>query len=132
MHAILFRSTATGPMSPADIEQIVEVSSRRNTLWCITGLLLHGVDADGRHGFAHWIEGDPEDIEGLFTLICSDSRHTNVVRIADGRDLACYVLPTRGQAMWAMAVDRLPTSVDAFLICAAAHCDAPEPSRPPE
>lgn len=132
VHALLYRSTATGPVSPADIERIVDVAARRNALWSITGLLLHGIDADGRHGFAQWLEGDAEDVENLFSLICADPRHTDVVRVADGRDLACYALPARGETMRAVAVDCLPATVDAFLVCAAAHSNMPEPTRPDE
>lgn len=127
MHAILYRSTATSPVSPADIARMVDVAARRNALWCITGLLLHGIDADGRHGFAQWLEGDAEGLESLFALICADHRHTDVVRIADGRDLACYALPTSRQAMWAIDVGCLPVTVEEFLICVAAHLDLSEP-----
>ncbi len=129
MHAILYRSTATGPVSPADIEQIADAAARRNALWSITGLLLHGPDAHGRHGFAQWIEGDAENTEYLFALICADCRHTDVTRIADGHDLVGYALPTGGSGMRATAVDCLPETVDAFFSHAALCHDASDRAR---
>ena len=120
MHAILYRSTAAHPIRPADIDEIVDTGRRRNTLWSITGLLLYGFYPDGQPGFVQWLEGDTEGVEALFACICADARHTNVVRIATGRDLACYTLPTLCLAMCAIPVDCLPGTPDAFLAQAAA------------
>jgi hypothetical protein len=70
---ICYVSTSAGRLTASDIEALLEQSRSRNALNGVTGLLLY---ADGN--FIQYIEGKPEGVEPIWTIIQRDPRHKNV------------------------------------------------------
>ena len=80
---LIYASSLVGPMSKADIQQILTASQRRNNPIGITGYLC----VSPTHAL-QCLEGDREAVNTLYNLIAADSRHTNVT-------LLRYVEPWR-------------------------------------
>ncbi|MDA7788038.1 BLUF domain-containing protein [Sphingomonadaceae bacterium] len=57
----------------ADIDELVELSARRNASCGLTGVLLQMEDT-----FIQALEGPPEALYETFERICCDSRHENI------------------------------------------------------
>ena len=79
LHALVYSSTQTAPLSPPEMEQLLVVSRRKNTRLGITGILIYGGGA-----FAQYLEGAKADIDGLFATIMRDPRHHDVWLMAEG------------------------------------------------
>lgn len=79
LHALVYSSTQTNPLSPPEVEQLLVVSRRKNARLGITGILIYGGGA-----FAQYLEGAKADIDGLFATIMKDPRHYNVWLMAEG------------------------------------------------
>jgi uncharacterized membrane protein (DUF373 family) len=73
MIQITYASTATAPMSTADLRDILAASRRNNAAHGITGMLLFH---DGT--FLQVLEGEEPEVEALFDHISTDDRHTDV------------------------------------------------------
>jgi hypothetical protein len=80
MHLIIYTSKYIG--RPEDIDDvladIVTKSLVNNAEFDITGMLFYH---NGR--FIQVLEGDPESLEGLMSILENDSRHENIQRIVD-------------------------------------------------
>jgi len=81
MHQIVYVSTATVPVSEADLERLLQRWAQNNVRDGITGLLLYA-ESDGR--FMQVIEGEEVVLRTLFALIEQDYRHRDLLKLADG------------------------------------------------
>lgn len=132
MYALLYRSSATCPFDADAVEAVEAAAEARNGLWSLASLLLHGPCADGRAGFAQWIEGERESVEALFALVAADTRHAGVAVLGRGDGLGGAPL-LGGRGMRAEAVAAVPETLDAFVSAAADVLAGPsEPLVPPE
>lgn len=75
---LLYVSGATGPVSEADIAQILEASRRNNARLGVTGMLLY---ADG--AFIQVLEGEEETVKALARRISQDRRHRNYMVLCE-------------------------------------------------
>ncbi|WP_299437758.1 phosphate-starvation-inducible PsiE family protein [uncultured Rhodospira sp.] len=73
MIQITYASTATTPMSTADLRDILTVSRRYNAAHGITGMLLYHEGT-----FLQVLEGEEPEVEALVDRLSTDSRHTDV------------------------------------------------------
>lgn len=71
---LLYASRASAPLTPEDIEAILATSRRHNPPLGITGLLCHSGEI-----FMQVLEGSREAVNGLYTRICQDPRHRDVI-----------------------------------------------------
>ncbi|RRS03342.1 BLUF domain-containing protein [Aquabacterium soli] len=71
---LLYASRAAEPLVPDTIEAILASSRRRNPALGVTGLLCHSGDT-----FMQVIEGGREAVNQLYTRICQDLRHSDVI-----------------------------------------------------
>jgi len=78
MRQLLYVSDTGRDISPAVLDDILEVSRRKNRSVGVTGLLLY---LDG--GFLQVLEGNHAAVEGIYAAICSDQRHWNVTLLLD-------------------------------------------------
>tara|TARA_B100000965_G_scaffold271480_1_gene229667 strand:- start:250 stop:711 length:462 start_codon:yes stop_codon:yes gene_type:complete len=79
LHALVYSSTETAPLSPQGIEELLAVSRQKNARLGITGILIYGGG-----GFAQYLEGARAGIDALFATISNDPRHQNVWLLAEG------------------------------------------------
>ncbi|MFY9479489.1 MAG: BLUF domain-containing protein [Aquabacterium sp.] len=71
---LLYASRAVEAPSPETIDAILASSRRRNPTLGITGLLCHSGDT-----FMQVLEGGRESVNQLYTRICQDLRHRDVI-----------------------------------------------------
>lgn len=71
---LLYASRAAEALSPETIDAILASSRRRNPALGITGLLCHSGDT-----FMQVLEGGRESVNQLYTRICQDLRHRDVI-----------------------------------------------------
>lgn len=99
---LLYASRARAPLSPAELDEILDTSTTRNAQHGITGVLCHGNGV-----FLQALEGDREAVSRLFHAIARDERHRDVVLLhygeIDARDFA-------GWAMGYVNADKLNTA----------------------
>lgn len=98
--SVLYRSKATGPVSPAQLDSLVARAQRRNSDNGITGALYFGEGS-----FLQWLEGDPAIVHDLFDAIGRDQRHGGI------RILACGPVTERMFSGWGL---RLVTTSESF------------------
>ncbi|MGI4884025.1 MAG: BLUF domain-containing protein [Janthinobacterium lividum] len=79
LHHLVYQSSATVPMSEAELTRLLAHSRAHNATHGITGLLLHH---DGR--FVQLLEGGEAAVRAVFARIARDLRHAGVVTLADG------------------------------------------------
>lgn len=92
MHHIIYMSTATRPMTAADLSELLAQAQWGNAQRGITGALVYG---DGQ--FMQIMEGDQVTLEALYAHIGQDRRHTGLFKLAD------RPLEARRFAEWSMA-----------------------------
>lgn len=73
---VLYCSHATGQMTDAELQRIVQTSQRNNPGRGITGLLVYGGGM-----FLQWLEGPRHAVEVLMTSLSTDPRHETIVRL---------------------------------------------------
>lgn len=78
--SLIYISKAVRPMNEDDLMHILKTSRLRNRMLGITGLLLY---RDGL--FVQVLEGEHKTVDKLFELVVTDSRHTDVIRVYEGR-----------------------------------------------
>lgn len=88
---IIYASAATDSLTSQDIDDILEVSRRRNKAAELSGMLLF---ADG--GFIQVLEGEKGPLEAAYARILDDPRHTGVQELYRG------VAPARQFPDWSM------------------------------
>jgi Sensors of blue-light using FAD len=92
MHHIIYVSTATRLLDPAELQQLLREARLRNARYHVTGILLYH---EGR--ITQILEGDEAAVRYLYERIERDPRHRGVVKLAD------EPLPHRRFAQWHMA-----------------------------
>ena len=112
MACVVYVSSATEPMSAADIEEIVDVSDRNNARDGITGMMLY---ADGN--IIQAIEGPEPAVLNLMDRLRADSRHHEVTVIA------MYPVDRRQFPDWKMGVRQVSDaqSDDVYRVFADLH-----------
>ena len=75
---MIYVSSATKEMSPEDLQFILEQSNRNNQNRNVTGMLLYK-----NKTFMQVLEGEKENVENLYALITTDSRHRNLKLLVD-------------------------------------------------
>tara|TARA_R100001143_G_scaffold57323_1_gene54545 strand:- start:407 stop:871 length:465 start_codon:yes stop_codon:yes gene_type:complete len=79
LHALIYRSQETAPISPGNLQILLDNSRRKNERLSITGILIYGGGV-----FAQYLEGSKSDIDSLFATITKDNRHQDVWMMATG------------------------------------------------
>ncbi|MEQ8804372.1 MAG: BLUF domain-containing protein [Rhodospirillales bacterium] len=79
LHALIYRSQETAPLSSDDLKVLLESSRRKNERLSITGILIYGGGV-----FAQYLEGSKSNIDSLFASITKDNRHQDVWMMAAG------------------------------------------------
>jgi hypothetical protein len=70
---VCYVSTASVPVSDADLQSILEASRRNNGPLGITGLLGYGAGL-----YLQILEGAPEGVEAIMARIFADTRHRDI------------------------------------------------------
>ncbi|MDX1572338.1 MAG: BLUF domain-containing protein [Xanthomonadales bacterium] len=91
IYHLIYTSDAVRELSNGELHELVEGARENNQITGITGLLLY---QDG--GFIQILEGEKVEVEGIFDLIRSDPRHTNIRVVYRGFH------PTREFNKWSM------------------------------
>jgi hypothetical protein len=81
MYHIVYISSATAPVSEAELEAYLQRWRQNNERDGITGLLLY---SQPEQRFMQLIEGEEEPLRRLFALILQDHRHRDLLKLADG------------------------------------------------
>lgn len=76
MVRLIYVSSATKDMSEEDLIKLLEQSREKNKIKNLTGMLLY---AGGN--FFQVLEGSKSDVDGLYSVIIQDERHTDCVLI---------------------------------------------------
>ncbi|MFO1090970.1 MAG: BLUF domain-containing protein [Hyphomicrobiales bacterium] len=87
----LYASRASGPVTAAVMDRILEQSRRNNVKFGVTGLLCVSEDI-----YIQVLEGGRDEVGDLFSRIIRDDRHTHV------RLLAFQEIPERHFGSWTM------------------------------
>jgi len=78
LREIIYISTATAPLTEADIEALAGRAAARNAADFITGFLVYnGVN------FVQFVEGPAEAVEALYDRLAADPRHSGLVKLRD-------------------------------------------------
>lgn len=88
---LIYVSTARPGLSETDILNVLNTSQSNNDERYITGYLVHNGDS-----FMQLIEGPRAEVDGVFSRILKDDRHSGVVRILAERT------GTRAFPLWSM------------------------------
>lgn len=91
MHHIIYMSTASWPMTDAELEDLLRQAQQGNERAGITGALVYG---DGQ--FMQIMEGEQAVLEDLYTHLGQDRRHKGLFKFAD------RAIPARRFAEWSM------------------------------
>lgn len=97
---LIYTSLAEGKSNADDVQAILASSERNNIATNITGLLLF----DGER-YIQVLEGDVEDVDGLFVTISEDFRHHSLELLHKGE------ITGRSFETWRMAYEALPTGL---------------------
>ena len=89
---VCYVSTASVPVSDADLQSILEASRRRNGPQGITGLLAYGAGL-----YLQILEGESGAVEAIMSRLMTDTRHRDI------RVLRDVTGETREFAGWPMA-----------------------------
>lgn len=91
MYRLVYVSTARENLTDSDIADILDVSQSNNHERYITGFLAH----NGNH-FMQALEGEEDEVTGIYANILKDNRHFGVVQII-GENITKRAFPD-----WAM------------------------------
>jgi hypothetical protein len=98
MFRILYLSTANQPFSSGDLSELLQKARARNDAAHVTGMLVHS-DGD----FLQVLEGEPEDVIGVYDRISVDPRHRDVSLLQRGLGFGDRLFPN-----WTMGFKRVP------------------------
>ncbi|MBS7564557.1 BLUF domain-containing protein [Mucilaginibacter sp. Bleaf8] len=79
MEYLVYLSTAQKLMDQNDLLDILTASRYNNIRHNLTGMLLYGEGT-----FIQLLEGDPETLKQTYQTIEADSRHHNIIKMAQG------------------------------------------------
>lgn len=88
MKRIKYVSQFAGPMSHAELVELVSRAARKNTELGVTGVLT----TSGRL-FFQVLEGPDDVVDSLFATIAKDDRHTDVMLIREERGIDHRLFP---------------------------------------
>lgn len=80
MKTILYLSKPTIHFSDTDLEDLLVHARDSNQKRNVSGMLLY---VNGL--FVQVLEGDDDDVDGLYNKICKDSRHNKIAKIYDNQ-----------------------------------------------
>ena len=86
---LVYASTLTDGVSSADVDDIISVSHRNNSLVGITGILVLGSGV-----FFQWIEGPKEEVMSLVKLIETDRRHELMTVLSTDEEIRERIFPS--------------------------------------
>ena len=98
MLRIIYLSTANQPFASGDLSELLQKARFRNNAAHVTGMLVHS-DGD----FLQVLEGDPEDVIGIYDRISVDPRHRDVSLLQRGLGFGDRLFPN-----WTMGFKRVP------------------------
>ena len=98
MFRILYLSTANQPFASGDLSELLQKARFRNNAAHVTGMLVHS-DGD----FLQVLEGEPEDVIGIYDRISVDPRHRDVSLLQRGLGFGDRLFPN-----WTMGFKRVP------------------------
>lgn len=90
---LIYCSAATHEMSSKELSELVTIARKKNAKTGITGMLLYSDKS-----FFQVLEGDEEQIDELFDLISSDTRHNKLTTIIKEK------IPHREFGDWTMGL----------------------------
>lgn len=96
MHHIIYLSQASRKFSARDLVTLLLEARGRNEPCQVTGALVYGADQ-----FLQVMEGEEEVVADLYQRIARDTRHQNVLKLAD------KAIAQRLFADWSMAFDEV-------------------------
>lgn len=99
LQQLVYQSKVTVPFSVEQLENLLRPWRIYNHSQHISGLLLYGDD-----DIIQVIEGPAESVHALYQTIAADSRHYDVITLADGP------IPERAFAEWSMGFGALDTT----------------------
>jgi hypothetical protein len=92
LYELIYVSTATGDMSPAELATLLDEVRHKNAQRNITGLLVYH-----HHEFMQLLEGDKAEIFSLYQKVAEDKRHQRVTLMWSG------AIAERAFGSWQMA-----------------------------
>jgi Sensors of blue-light using FAD len=98
MFRIVYSSTANQPFSSEDLTDLLQKATARNEAVHVTGMLAHS-DGD----FLQVLEGEPENVIGVYDRISVDPRHRDVSVLQRGLGYGDRLFPN-----WTMGFKRVP------------------------
>lgn len=99
MYELIYRSQAKQELTTNDISDILEIARKFNSKNQITGCLLYY-----NNEFIQILEGEKEILHKLFTNIQKDTRHNNVILLAEA-EKQDRIFPN-----WSMAYHEIGTN----------------------
>ena len=97
MKYLVYMSTSVRLFNDLDLKQILRKSQANNTVNDLTGMLLYSEGS-----FVQVLEGHADDLEATYLKIMKDSRHKNIIKLAEG-NLSERLFPT-----WSMGFKTVP------------------------
>ena len=104
MIELIYTSLAEADTQDRDVRDILGSSERNNRAHSITGLLLF----DGQR-YIQILEGETQDVETLYEVICQDARHHDLELLHKGGII------DRSFPNWRMAYEAMPKGLLAHL-----------------
>ena len=101
---LIYTSLAEADTQDRDVRDILASSEKNNRANTITGLLLF----DGER-YIQILEGETQDVETLYEVICQDARHHDLELVHKGG------ITGRSFTNWRMAYESLPKGILANL-----------------
>ena len=92
LYELIYVSTATGDMSPAELTTLLDEVRQKNARRHITGLLVYH-----HHEFMQLLEGEQAEIFSLYQKVAADQRHRQVTLMWSG------AIEARAFGSWDMA-----------------------------
>ena len=78
LKSILYVSAGLKNFTPKELEDLAEIAYSNNLMLNLSGYLFHA-----KNTFIQYLEGPEENLNELFSRICSDDRHTVIRWISD-------------------------------------------------
>lgn len=120
VYGLLYRSLATAPLRFQTLRDLVMIARKNNKAAEITGILFYTEPSLEIPGvFSQWLEGPVDAVQALFSVIQTDSRHTNVELIEQGRLVDLIGRNGRLFPLWTMRYEptgQIPTSLEQLLV----------------
>jgi len=93
VHELIYASSETRPIPPAELASILALARQKNAALGVTGMLLYEGGS-----FLQLLEGEEAPVEQTFQTISRDSRHNNIVVLSRSK------VESRGFAEWSMGL----------------------------